>query len=127
MKVAAYWNLHKNIFSIQSREKENYGKVIAHKTSVAIASPKFVVRQTGREKVLKEKSKNVHAFIVGHLLGNEEYIIKSGSSKLITYNPYKFNSFVTVSTNEQVKYADLAELNIINDSTPVITAWNNRS
>ena len=46
MKVAAYWNLHKNIFSIQSREKENYGKVIAHKTSVAIASPKFVVRQT---------------------------------------------------------------------------------
>jgi len=127
MKVAAYWNLHKNIFSIQSREKENYGKVISHESSVAIASPKFVVRQTGREKVLKEKVKNVHAFIVGHLLNNREYIIKSGSSKLVTYNPYKFNSFVTMSSNEQVNYADLAELSIINKLTPVIIAWNNRS
>jgi len=127
MRVAAYYNLHKNTFSLQSRNKEDYGKVIKHTDHVILKNAKFTVRSAGRQKVLNENKKNVHAFIVGHLLSNKEYIIKSGSSKLITYNPYKFNSFVTVSTNEQVKYADLAELNIINDSTPVIIAWNNRS
>ena len=67
MKAAVYWNLHKNIFSIQSREKESYGKVVAHRDSVVVGLPKFVVRQAGREKVLKDKSKNVHAFVVGNV------------------------------------------------------------
>ena len=122
MKVAAYWNLHKNIFSIQSREKENYGKVISHVNSVVIALPKFVVRQAGREKVLETKQKNVHAFIVGHLLPGE-FIIPKEKPSLVYYNPYKFNSFVKADTKEQIKQADVAILRLHNKK-PVIEVYS---
>ena len=121
MKVAAYWNLHKNIFSIQSREKENYGKVISHVNSVVIALPKFVVRQAGREKVLETKQKNVHAFIVGHLLPGE-FITPSNQPTLVYYNPHKFNTFVKADTKEQIKQADVAILRLHNKK-PVIEAY----
>jgi len=121
MKVAAYWNLHKNIFSIQSREKENYGKVISHVNSVVIALPKFVVRQAGREKVLETKQKNVHAFIVGHLLPGE-FIAPSNQPTLVYYNPHKFNTFVKADTKEQIKQADVAILRLHNKK-PVIEAY----
>jgi len=121
MKVAAYWNLHKNIFSIQSREKGNYGKVISHVNSVVIALPKFVVRQAGREKVLKTKQKNVHAFIVGHLLTGE-ILVGQEKPNLVYYNPYKFNSFVKADTKEEIKQADVAILRLHNNK-PVIEAY----
>ena len=102
MKVAVYWNVHKKTFSIQSREKETYGRVIRHANSVVINSPKFVIRQAGREKVLKEGSKNVHAFVKGILewASDKEYRLKGG--RKVTYNPYKYNSFVIADTKEQV-------------------------
>jgi len=108
VKAAVYWNLHKDIFSIQSREKENYGKVVAHKNSVVIGLPKFVVRQAGREKVLKNKSKNVHAFVVG----NVEYdtFFNLGKGRLISYNPYKYKSFVFADTKEPITEGILVQL-----------------
>ena len=64
-RVAIYKNLHKNCLSIQSRERENYGKIIGYCKSIFLKRPKFVVREKGRLKVIKESRKNVHAFIVG--------------------------------------------------------------
>ena len=121
MKVAVYWNLHKHCFSVQSREKENYGKVIAHKDSVAVALPKFVVRQAGRKKVLKEKSKNVHAFVVGYLLSDQESVVTESAGILITYNPYKNKGFVIADTKEQLEEALLVTLRI-NQNKPIIEA-----
>ena len=120
MKVAVYWNLHKHIFSIQSRETSDYGKVIAHKNSVVVAQPKFVVRQAGREKVMKENKKNVHAFVVGTLL--EDYIITSSRPRLLSYNPYKNNNFVMADTKEKVLTAELAKL-WIHGQRPVMEAY----
>jgi len=108
MKAAVYWNLHKNIFSIQSREKENYGKVVAHKDSVVVGLPKFVVRQAGREKVLKDKSKNVHAFVVGNV--EPDMFFNLGPGRLVTYNPYKYNSFVMADTKEPIEEGTLVRL-----------------
>jgi hypothetical protein len=124
VKVAAYWNLHKNIFSIQSREKENYGKVISHKDSVVIVLPKFVVRQAGREKVLKTKQKNVHAFVVGHmLLDNESFMFGAyDKPSLVYYNPHKYKQFVKADTKEEVLSADVVTLRMHNEK-PVIEAY----
>jgi hypothetical protein len=120
MRVAVYYNLHKKIFSIQSRETSDYGKVIAHQDSVVVAQPKFVVRQAGREKVLKENKKNVHAFVVGTLL--EDKIITSSRPRLLSYNPYKNKTFVTADTKEEILTAELAKL-WIHGQRPVMEAF----
>jgi len=122
MKVEVYFNLHKNIFSIRSREKENYGIVIGHSESVVLDAPKFVVRQAGREKVLKEKQKNVHAFVRGRLLDSLPLINLVERIK-VTYNPYKFKSFVNKETEEVVNEATCAVLKLNGDDRPIIEAY----
>ena len=41
-QVAIYRNLQKNCLSIQSRERENYGKIIGYCKSIFLKRPKFV-------------------------------------------------------------------------------------
>ena len=65
MKIEVYFNLHKKLFSIRALSGENKGRVIAHRDRVAITGADFVVQKAGREKVLAEGRKNVHAFIRG--------------------------------------------------------------
>jgi hypothetical protein len=108
MAIAVYWNLHKDCFSIQSREKDTYGRVIHHVNSVVISLPKFVVRQAGREKVLKEGKKNVHAFVVGEFCASPYHLFTQG--RRVTYNPYKYNSFVIADTKEPIYNGLLAVL-----------------
>ncbi len=52
LRVAVYWNLHKDCWSVQSRSGENYGKIIMHSPSLVLSNAEFVVRQAGRNKVL---------------------------------------------------------------------------
>ena len=118
-RVAVYWNLHKDVYSIQSRETADYGKVIGHAESVAIALPKFVVRQAGRQQVLKEQKKNVHAFVVGYLTEN---LVFNEEGKRITYNPYKYNSFVIADTKEEIQDGAAARLSI-HEGKPLMEAW----
>ena len=68
MKVDVYRNLHQKCFSIRSREKDTYGKVIARAQNVAVRNAKFVVQPAGREKVVRTGTKNVHAFVRGDLV-----------------------------------------------------------
>jgi hypothetical protein len=67
MHVDVYFNLHKRMFSVRSRMKHNYGKVIVHCNGVVIENPKGVVSEKGRQRVLASKQKNVHAVVRGNL------------------------------------------------------------
>ena len=92
MKVEVYYNLHKKKFSVRHN-----GKVIAHRLAVVIENPEFVVRQKGRERVLREGRKNVHAFVRGNyecLDTMLEHTNNNQSRSELTYNPYKYDSFV---------------------------------
>jgi hypothetical protein len=120
MKVAAYYNLHKNIFSLQSREKDTYGKVIGHVESVVLKSPKFVVRQAGREKVLNDKTKNVHAFVVGYVVDGVD---TRNLAKIVTYNLYKYSTFVVKETEEPIEQAEYAVLRLGYNNKPIIGAY----
>ena len=105
MKVEIYFNLHKRLFSI----RERHGKVIAHKRWVGLVRPTFVVQQGGRERVLRDKSKNVHAFVKGYLQDadnvsrNPQVITREVE---VTYNPYKYETFVDKKDESFVYYAD---------------------
>ncbi len=86
MRVEVYYNLHKHLFSVRHK-----GKVISHSYDVQLEDVTFAVQKAGRDKVLREGVKNVHAFVRGTLVETTE-TIKNGTS--VTYNPYKYKCFV---------------------------------
>lgn len=104
MRVAVYYNLHTGLWSIQSRETgPTYGRVIGHRKTVRIASPEFVVQPAGRERVRREKRKNVHAYVVGRLMDAEEpSAAVDGDFERVFYNPYQCDTFVWWDTMEPV-------------------------
>ena len=66
MRVQVYYNLHKRCLSIRHR-----GKVIKHAKSVILRDASFRVQPAGRERVLKQKRKNVHAYVAGELVEDQ--------------------------------------------------------
>lgn len=95
-KVFVYYNLHKKCWSIKALEGENKNKVIHHANEVILFDAKPKVSEAGRQRVLKEQSKNVHAGIVGNLFSIDSKVFKTNDKdfKEITYNPYKYSTFV---------------------------------
>ena len=114
-----YFNLHKRVFSVRQRN----GRVFAHAKSLWVNHPKFVVQQGGRRRVLRDKSKNVHAFVrpVFTYITDEWDLEDTPSMTKVTYNPYKYDSFVT-DEGEPVFSALLASMTIDNQNKPVIKA-----
>jgi hypothetical protein len=106
-KVKVYYNLHKHCFSVVSLEKENYGRVILHTQEITLTNAKFKVSQAGRERVLREGRKNVHAFVVGYV--SAEFPSPNIDTE-ITYNPYKYASFVEKATEKEVGSAYAVKL-----------------
>jgi hypothetical protein len=54
-------------WSVKSLEGDHKGKVIAHVDNIIVANPTFKVSEAGRQRVFKEKRKNVHAGVVGEI------------------------------------------------------------
>ena len=110
-KVMVYYNLHKQTFSVTYDSK-----VIIHADYVKLGDVEFRVRKGGKERVRLEKSKNVHAFVIGTLLDYCEYpcddIPNPPSDMIVTYNPYKDNSFIYKNSEEPVYSAK--EVDMIN-------------
>ena len=103
--VRSHWNVHKKLFSVQDY---NTRRVIDRANDVFLINPSFNVRQGGRERVIKEGRKNVHAFVVGYrpsVFTAEEwdvYYIQGKTWRDVTYNPYKNTTFVYKDTGEPV-------------------------
>jgi len=108
-KVMVYYNLHKHTFSVQYK-----GKVMAHADFVKLEDVEFRVREGGKAKVRREKAKNVHAFVIGTLVDYCEYpcenIPAEPNSNIVTYNPYKYDSFVMKDTEEPIYNAKEVEM-----------------
>jgi len=113
MRVEVYFNLHKKLFSVRDCKT---GRVVHHTHLIWIEDPVFVVRKAGREKVLREKKKNVHAFVRGTWfkvqsdLDVSRLIDHQACSDEVTYNPYKYDSFVTKHDAEPIDFGRLASL-----------------
>ena len=116
MRVEVYFNLHKKTFSVRSCRT---GRVIHHTDKVHIANPEFVVRKAGRERVLREGKKNVHAFVRGDVTFFN--LMYHPPLDTLTYNPYKYASFVDKQTEEPVYNASRAWLTVT-DKIPTIQA-----
>lgn len=102
MKTYIYWNLHKKVWSIM----EN-GRVIDHLRRAIIGNVEFRVRPAGRARVLKEKKKNVHAFVIGEWFGA---YFKNTKLEQVKYNPYKCPSFYSAKNGRSIHRASIVEL-----------------
>jgi hypothetical protein len=113
-KVFVYFNLHKKCFSIKALQGPMKGRVIAHRHDVFIYDAVFKVSEAGRQRVLREKKKNVHAGVCGTWDERSYDRVSIDSLSVIgqpvMYNPYKYDSFVAVASELPVKAARLAAL-----------------
>lgn len=96
-QVQVYYNFHKKLFSVQEKVNGRW-KVVEHTKDIVIRNAKFVVSEAGRQRVLKEKRKNVHAKIVGERFPFSPLIFAYRDK--VSYNPYKGANF-TISCSEK--------------------------
>ena len=114
-RVEVYFNLHKKVYSVRDKKTK---LVIAHLNNIDLGDVIFKVSQSGRKRVLAEKRKNVHAFVEGTILG---YSTLCSDMVGITYNPYKYDSFVIRGNEKAVYYAHTASM-VVNNKIPSIKA-----
>lgn len=125
MKVFVYRNLNKKgfVYSLKAVDGKYKGKVIGYSSSFGLHTAKMKVSEKGRQRVLKEKKKNVHAGIVGEILYVNDYQPRNtkikvtnpafitADGKQITYNPYKYTSFVESDTEQPIVEARYVSFN----------------
>ena len=120
MRVFVYFNLHKKCFSIKALEGDRKGRVVAHSDTVVLEGCKLLVSEAGRQRVLREKRKNVHAGVTGVWINGDRveshYEFLSMVGRQVTYNPYKYSSFIIKATEQSVDKADVVAMKVFADA-----------
>ncbi|MDP4096281.1 hypothetical protein OIN60_05790 [Paenibacillus sp. P96] len=102
--VLIAFHLHKRCFSVRLATTR---KVAGYTDRIIVRDVRFPVSSSGRMRVLRERKKNVHAFVKGKY----EQDIDSLSQLQLReayYNPYQVTGFVDRETAEPLNYADIA-------------------
>lgn len=130
MEVEIYMNIRKfnrgePFWSVRNKKT---GKVIQHKEELVVKNCWFTVQPAGRDKVRKQKRKNVHAWVNGTImlysslqlasllhLNESHYPIEEG--RHVSYNPYTYDHFEVAgestpeaSGGREIAAADLVHL-----------------
>ena len=101
-EVAVYRNLNRKCFSIKDKKT---GLVVAHADKFRIENVRCKVSEAGRQRVLREKQKNVHALLLGIYIGNCE--MDTSQMDEVYYDPYTLDSFINKRTGEKLTQIDL--------------------
>ena len=106
MKTFVYRNLRTGNFSIRNSRT---GLVYGHKHTVFLAEAEFKVGAKGRERVLREGRKNVHAGVLGTVVATSdasldvEELYAQAHYREVSYNPYLGDTFTYKDTGEPVE------------------------
>ena len=117
-RVQVYFNLPKRVWSVRQS-----GLVVEHTKAIVLRDVRFLVGKAGREKVLKEQRKNVHAYASGYVCKPEDLPTIPERINAVTYNPYKHETFVYVENGAACLTADYAELQLENKRPVVEGIW----
>ncbi|HEY9816847.1 MAG TPA: hypothetical protein V6D20_13770 [Candidatus Obscuribacterales bacterium] len=91
--VQVYRNLHRKCLSIRHSKSR---KVIFHDDKVILHLPRFKVSEAGRQRVLREKRKNVHAYVQGNYSVLDRVPARLHDTAYwipVFYNPYRVAQF----------------------------------
>ena len=101
-QVEVYRNLNRGkVFSIKDKKS---GLVVAWADKFKIENVICKVREGGRQRVIKDKRKNVHATVIGTYIG--EYEMDTSTMSELYYDPYTLDSFINKKTGEKVLGVD---------------------
>lgn len=120
MKVFVYFNLHRKCLSVKALEGPSKGRVIRHADSIVLCNATFKVSEAGRQRVIRERRKNVHAGVVGDIV-----IIDKGITwgDPVKYNPYKYSSFVHAVNETPVHSARLVQVSADNGRANILAQF----
>jgi hypothetical protein len=100
--VDVYFNLHRKCWSVRDRHTR---RVVAHLDSLVLSDVTFRVSAAGNARVRREGRKNVHAFARGTVAPTAAV---PSEARSVTYNPYKYTTFVDADTEFPVHTAAVA-------------------
>ena len=119
--IEVYFNLHRKEFSIRQD-----GLVVQHMMHLDLQDVTFHVQPAGNTRVRKEMRKNVHAYIKGMPAPPNQTVSLTKLGEL-TYNPYKYKTFVWKETEEPIESAEWVSLDCkhvaFEDRKPIVKAW----
>lgn len=101
--VFVYRNLHRNEWSIRAADGPHKGEIIGHATHLVIDFARWRVNEAGRQRVIRDKAKNVHAGVFGMLADVEPVNV---TWQRVTYNPYKAGHFHLADTTADESHVD---------------------
>jgi len=93
-------NRRGNVYSIKQGSL-----VVAHTTNLTLRDITFHVDESGRQRCIKKKQRNVHAWAIGYI--NDTFI---KCYREIFYNPYKNESFVLKNEKSHIDKAKLLSI-----------------
>ncbi|MBV9125686.1 MAG: hypothetical protein JO112_20240 [Planctomycetes bacterium] len=108
-------NLHREVMVYRNLRGRSIGKrwsimqdglVVGHAGDVTIKEARFVVREAGRQRVIRDKRKNVHAFVAGKLTPTWY----GGDFEGVSYDPYTRDCFFSLYDGRAVYTADFVSL-----------------
>ena len=99
-RVRVYFNIHKKCLSIQHKNSKGW-RVWRHVSSIGLSDVVFKVSEAGRQRVIREKRKNVHAYIEGTMKAG----LSEMSGDIVTYNPYRLPTFVIKDSDTPIHTA----------------------
>jgi hypothetical protein len=117
MRIRLYRNLspqyrQQRAWSVMAMEGPKKGRVVDVVDGALIRNADFVVSEAGRQRVLREKSKNVHAFVQGELVRTWDLNslkkstrgedLAEGASVRIGYDPYRMSKMIREDCIEAV-------------------------
>ena len=113
-----YFNLHKRCWSLKANQSLQAtesglfgasvkGRVTGHADTILATDVTTKISEAGRQRVIREKRKNVHAGIIGKyvLAGPSKKFVTTELTRTLSYNPYKRGDFYDRETDATVTTA----------------------
>lgn len=106
--VRVFKNPRRGCYSIMQN-----GRIMASAKQIRLRDAEFTVRESGRQRMLRENRRNVHAWVVGELVDflhpEAADSLEQLSGRNATYNPHRYASFVDRETETPLSRADLVQ------------------
>ena len=105
--VRVYRNLNNGLVSIKQKNL-----VVGYAEEIIIKKCEYPVNENLRQKVLKEQSKKVHAYVYG-FVEDEGNLPKDffADAERADYNPYKYDSFILVKNGGKLAESNYCFVN----------------
>lgn len=106
--VRVFKNPKRGCYSIMQN-----GRVRASAKQIRLRDAEFLVKESGRQRMLRDNRRTIHAWVVGELV---EFLHPEDGSSLqrltgrsATYNPHRYTSFVDRDTETPLNRAALVQ------------------